>query len=97
MIGPDATEDSNENAVLDQLMSRVDGEAVVLDGFNEAIIGHGSQFPNEQVIVYSAQRILNVLVGDGMSAKEALEYYEFNIEALSAGDLTPVIVWEIDE
>lgn len=93
----DPTQNSGDNNRLAQLKESVDGEAVVLDGLDEAIIGHGSQFPSEPVIVYSAQRILDVLVGDGMAAEEALEFFQYNIEAMSAGDLTPIIIWEIEE
>lgn len=84
-------------SAIDQLKDAVDREAIALDGLDEAILGHGSQFPSEQVIVYSAQRIIKILMRDGMTLDEALEYFGFNIEQLHAGHLTPIIVWEIEE
>lgn len=86
-----------DGSAIDQLRDAVDREAIALDGLDEAILGHGSQFPNEQVVVYSAQRIIKILMRDGMTLDEALQYFEFNIEQLHAGHLTPIIVWEIED
>ena len=64
---------------------------IKFDGLDGAIIGVTA---NDDKIVYSAQRIRSLLSEQsGMSKDEALEYMEFNILGLYAGEHTPVIVW----
>ena len=64
---------------------------ILFDGLDDAIIGVSA---DDDKIVYSAQRIQSLLSKhNGMSKEEALEYMEFNIIGLYAGEHTPVIVW----
>lgn len=62
---------------------------IKFDGLDDAIIGVTA---SDNKIVYSADRILTLLQND-MSAEEALEFMEFNIIGLYAGEGTPIIVW----
>jgi hypothetical protein len=49
------------------------------------------------VIVYDAEKIRSILMErDGMSAEEAREFIEYNIEGAYMGDETPVYVWTED-
>lgn len=58
----------------------------------------GGGMNKEDVLIYSGIKILNELVErDGMSAEEALEYIDFNIEGTYMGPDTPIIMWEYDE
>ena len=69
--------------------------ANVLDGLDEAVIGQTHLINGEDVLVYSADKIVGILMKrDGMDQAEALEFYEFNIGCLYAGERTPVLVWE---
>jgi hypothetical protein len=64
---------------------------IKFDGFDEAIIGITA---NSDTIVYDGNRILQLLSEQNdFSAEEALEFMEFNIIGLYAGEYTPVIVW----
>ncbi len=64
---------------------------IKFDGFDEAIIGVTA---NNDRIVYDGNRILQVLSEqNGWPEEEALEFMEFNIIGLYAGEHTPVIVW----
>ena len=62
---------------------------IKFDGLDDAIIGVTA---SDNKIVYSAERILTLLQND-MSAEDALEFMEFNIIGLYAGEGTPIIVW----
>lgn len=62
---------------------------IKFDGLDDAIIGVTA---SDNKIVYSADRILTLLQND-MSAEDALEFMEFNIIGLYAGEGTPIIVW----
>lgn len=70
------------------------------DGYDEAIIGPAfvwrdrSQF---EVLVYDAEEIRRILMErDGMTAEDAREFIEFNIEGGYLGPYTPVLVWKDD-
>ena len=66
--------------------------AITFDGLDKAIIGIGGQYGKEQLVIYSATKIVEVLVKGGMATEEAIEYYNFNIESLWAGEMTPIIM-----
>lgn len=70
-----------------------------IDGHDNAIIGPAMVWRGPQmcdVLVYDGEQIRENLMKDGMSAEEAREYIEFNIEGAYVGDGTPVIVWPDD-
>lgn len=63
-------------------------------GLDDAIIGFGSQPGSDYVIVYDAQKIVDILVDrDEMDREEAWEYFYFNIEGAYVGELTPIYVY----
>ena len=72
---------------------------MMIDGHDNAIIGPAFIWRNQShasVLVYDAEIIRNNLMGFGMSAEEAREYIEFNIEGAYVGEHTPVLVWPDD-
>ena len=70
------------------------------DGYDEAIIGPASIWRGNTVVgvlVYDAEKIRSILMTrDNMSAEEAREFIEFNIEGGYLGEETPVLVWPDD-
>ena len=65
------------------------------DGFDDAVIGVGSRCGSEDVIVYDAEKCIDILVEEhGMDPDEALEYFEFNTLGAYVGKLTPIFVWQ---
>tara|TARA_X000001382_G_scaffold35382_2_gene23346 strand:- start:2665 stop:2961 length:297 start_codon:yes stop_codon:yes gene_type:complete len=68
------------------------------DGFDDAIVGRGNVHGKEDVIIYSAEKCVDVLVKrDGMTDQEALEYCEFNVFQAYLGEGTPIFMWEYTE
>ena len=64
---------------------------IKFDGLDDAIIGVTA---SDNKIVYNADRILTLLCEQSdMSEEDALEFMEFNIIGLYAGEGTPIIVW----
>jgi hypothetical protein len=59
------------------------------DGLNDAIIGVSS----DEKVVYSINKILEILMLDDMNYEEALDYFCFNIEGAYMGEKTPIYVW----
>ena len=60
------------------------------DGFDDAIIGVDSK----QRMVYSIEKILEILQKDNMSQEDALEHFYYNIEGSYVGDYTPLYIFE---
>ena len=70
----------------------INPEAILADGFNDAIIGvcerAGGMGP---VVLYDVSKCLEILIErDGMSEEGAVEFFEFNVRSAWVGDETPV-------
>ena len=67
--------------------------AILLDGLESAIIGIVQEFGNGNRILYSKQRILDILQErDLMTMGEAEEFYDYNILGLHAGEQNAVFL-----
>jgi len=82
---------------VEQLLDLLGNEDEILlaDGFNEALIGHAAGM--EPRAVYDYDRCIDVLVEDGMTYEEAMEYFEFNTVGAYVGEQTPVFVRQMDD
>ena len=50
------------------------------DGFNEAVLGSITSYGRSETVLYSTQKILEIMVErDGMTEEEAMEFFDFNI------------------
>ena len=67
--------------------------AVLLDGLNDAIIGVVEEFGNSPRVLYSKLKILSILCErDNMTTEEAVEFYDYNILGLYAGEQNPIFL-----
>lgn len=62
---------------------------VLADGFDRAFVG----ISHDQRAVYDIDTIIDILVEDGMTAAEALEYFEYNIAFAYVGPQTPIYIF----
>lgn len=58
-----------------------------VDGFDDCIVGLETKTMR---LIYSWELIVESLVLQGMSAEEAMEYFDFNIESAYMGEKTPI-------
>ena len=65
--------------------------AILLDGFDDCIIGITEEFGNGPRILYSKEKIINKLMED-MSEEESLEYFDFNIIGGYFGEQNPIFL-----
>lgn len=78
--------------ISESFIQQVEG-AVLLEGFDEAIIGSASTFGRDVVVAYDYKKIINLLINrDGMSYDEAVEYFDFKIGGLHVSDRNPIFV-----
>lgn len=66
--------------------------AIILDGFNDAIVGITEEFGGIKRLLYSKYKILEILQENLMTQSEAEEYYDYNIVGLYAGDQNPIFL-----
>jgi len=64
-----------------------DEEFLIADGLNEAVIGlDGSSMR----LIYSILKCIDVLMSEGMSERDALEHFEYNVRGAHVGEKTPI-------
>ena len=59
------------------------------DGFDTAIIGVQIELGK---IVYDKHKMIQVLIQQGMSNEEAIEYLEYNVWSAYVGEHTPIYI-----
>jgi hypothetical protein len=71
-------------------------EALLIDGFEEALMGVAERINLTPVAAYNVDKILEILIErDGMTSDEALEYFEYNIIGAWMGENTPIFIYTI--
>jgi hypothetical protein len=74
-------------------ISEINPEALIVDGFDEAIIGMAERINLGPVVAYDVDKIINIMmVRDGMDFTEAHEFYSYNIVGAWLGEYTPVFI-----
>ena len=67
-------------------------EALLADGFEQALLGFGTQF-HHAIAIYDYDACVQILMGrDSMSYDDALEHMEFNVVGSWMGKHTPVFM-----
>ena len=66
--------------------------AIILDGFNDAIVGITEEFGGIKRLLYSKYKILEILQENLMTQSEAEEYYDYNILGLYASNQNPIFL-----
>lgn len=64
-------------------------EAVLYDGLEDAFIGMSLRFGQEPIACYDFDKVIEILMKDGISEEEAVEHFDFNIIGGWVGDQTP--------
>ena len=76
---------------LEQIIERFsDEEFLKADGLDKAVVG---VVPKTMQLVYDINKVIQILVHDGMDEDDAVEYFEFNIEGAYVGEKTPVFIY----
>jgi hypothetical protein len=71
-------------------LGEINPEALVADGYDEAIIGTVRRFSDGPLVLYDYNQCLAILMRDqGMSCEEAEEWMEFNVLGAWVGPGTP--------
>jgi len=65
--------------------------AVMLDGFDNCVVGVSESFGEEPRLIYSKSKIIKVLM-ENMSREDAVEYYYYNIVGGHFGTQNPIFI-----
>ena len=76
---------------LDKILDQFpDTPILKFDGFDECVLGYEYNWDGNIRLIYSVDKILTNLVGDGMEVDDAIEYFEFNMRGAYVGEQTPI-------
>lgn len=82
-------------------IAAIDPEAMFADpwgeDWDEAILGTAYSPGRKLLVVYDADKIIDLLVADGMTVEHAEEFFAVNIEGWWGGERTPVFVRRLDD
>ena len=62
------------------------------EDYNEAFIGVVNTFGDEPRVCYDYEKVISILIGQGMSQDEAIEYFDFNVIGTYCGEHTPCFI-----
>ena len=100
------------NKELREVLGEMNEEILLLDGFDEAIIGSCERINLGPVVAYSVEKIIEILMNDMEISEEELEdgetiesrkyldayeYFEYNIKGAWMGEFTPVFIEKLIE
>ena len=72
---------------LEEYLRNIDESTLVADGLDAAIIGID---PESLRVIYSVPLCIEVLMEEGMSELEAIEYFDYNTRGAYVGEFTPI-------
>jgi hypothetical protein len=76
-----------------ELLAELEEDILLMDGFDDAIIGYSQRINDPTLAVYSWELMVKILMErDGMSDEEAMEYIDYNCLGAWVGERTPIIV-----
>jgi len=72
-------------------------QAILIDGYDKAIIGLASRCGGSVVVLYDPDIIVDILHAQGMTMEDAQEYFFFNIEGAYMGEHSPVFLTRLED
>ena len=74
-------------------------EALIMDGFDDCVVGILERFGIDQpIVVYDREKVIAKLMDrDGMTHEEALDFYYFNQLGAWVGEKTPAFLIKMSE
>ena len=83
---------STKTVTIDEIID-INPEAMLADGFDDAILGMCVQFGSEPVVAYDFNKCVEIIMErDGMEREEAIDFINFNVVGAYVGLNTPVFI-----
>lgn len=74
------------------LIDMYGGDLIMYPDHDNAIIGVVERCGNEPILCYNLDVIIQNLIEDGMSERDAYEYVDYNVIGMWSGDRTPCVI-----
>ena len=65
---------------------------IFVDGYDSAILGMDTEYKR---VIYSKSKMIDILVAEGMSDVDAVEWLEYNVWDAYVGEHTPIFLHEL--
>ena len=75
-----------------EAIADINPDALLVDGFDAAIIGTSECMR----VVYSIEKMIEVLINDGMNEEDAWDHLCYNVLCAYVGEFTPIYIHTID-
>lgn len=76
-----------------EIITQYNEDALLADGFDDAIIGITRRINMEPVVAYDYDKCVEILMtNSGMEYEDAVEYMEYNVVGAWLGDHTPIFI-----
>ena len=72
-----------------EVIGEWDEGIVFMDGYDEALVGVCQRYGMPPVALYDTEKVVAMLVAQGLTEADAMEYFYFNMEGAWVGDHTP--------
>lgn len=72
-------------------LEELNPEALMYDGFDDALIGIIARCATEPLALYDREKCIKILMDKGATHEEAEDYFCYNVEGCWAGPHTPFI------
>ena len=93
----------NKQNIIDQI-TEINPEALLADGFEDAIIGIGGQHGSKAVVIYDKDKCIEILEKQFSQDKDcenpyldAIDYFGYNTECAYVGENTPIFMQRLNE
>jgi len=74
-------------------IAEINEEALLIDGFDSAIIGMAERINLGPVVAYDEEKIIDIFIPhDGMTYEEAQEFFDYTIIGAWMGEFTPIFI-----
>lgn len=78
--------------MIKQLIEKYD-ELLIMDGFDDCIVGVGESCGSEHRVVYDVTKIVEKLMNEGMTEEDTYEWFSFNQLGAYLGEQTPIFLF----
>ena len=75
-------------------LAALNPQALLADGLDDALIGWGMQATKMPVAIYNYDKCVEILINEGSSQDDAIEWMEYNVANAWYGEGTPIFMRE---
>ena len=75
-------------------LAALNPQALLADGLDDALIGWGMQATKMPVAIYNYDKCVEILINEGSSQDDAIEWMEYNVTNAWYGEGTPIFMRE---